>query len=291
MSILGLTTVAQASPLRVRCRTSALIAAINTANATPGMTLSLSRGCVYVLRAPAASGDGLPVLNANMTINGNGATIVRKSTQQFRILENGGAGANVTIRSLTLKGGHAPDGVQGAGGGGIDNEGPLTLVHVTVQGNRSGDSTNSAVPFPGGPGGGIVNAFTAPLTIIASRIVGNRTGTGATGGTAATGGPGGGIFNAGSLDMIRTTIAHNVTGRGGTSVAGGGSGAGLYVSPLASSTTIARSTITRNKAVEGGQGGGIFNVSAAVITPTRTKIVRNRPNNCAGFGPVANCHH
>jgi hypothetical protein len=106
---------------------------------------------------------------------------------------------------------------------------------------------------------------------------------------AGAGGVGGGIDDAGTLEMTRTTVAHNRSGTPGTGGVGG-SGGGLYevgfVPP-----TISHSIFTANKAVSGGQGGGIYNGSVAPMTPSRTKIVRNRPNNCAGFGPVANCHH
>jgi hypothetical protein len=237
---------------------------------------------VYRLRTLAAPADGLPPFTSTTTIRGNGATIVRKSTQQFRILDVS-PGAQVTISSLTIKGGHAPDGITASAGGGILNFGTLTLRHVTVSRNAAGTALPGGIVPSGGFGGGIYNIGT--LNISRSRIVRNRAGDGPMFGT---GGGGGGIVNQGALLMTRTTIAHNATGRGAPGTAGG-NGGGLYES--LGTLTVSHSVITANTAVDGGHGGGVYNGSLSPIALTRTRIVRNRPDNCAGFAPVANCRH
>ncbi len=287
LGVFGFTTAAEAATVRVRCNASALVAAITTANAAPGTVLSLARGCVYKLHSAASPGDGLPQLTSTTTIIGHGATIVRKSSTQFRILDVGG-GANVTISSLTIKNGHAMDGFFGAFGGGILNAGTLVLNRVKVVKNRAGNSTAAGIPFPGGGGGGISN--TGTLTMSRSKVLANRAGAGTPQPFPGTGGDAGGILDGGTMHLSRTTIARNRTGRGGTSEPGG-SGGGINLGIVAAGTTISHSVITRNKAVAGGQGGGIFNGSFGPITPTNTKIVRNRPNNCAGPSPVTPCRH
>ncbi len=290
----GLNGVAHAATMHVRCKTSALIAAITTANATPGTTLSLARGCVYKLRPTVApiSGDGLPELTSTTTIVGHGATIERKSSVQFRILEIGFA-ANVTLRSLTIKGGRAPDGISGGFGGGIFNSGVLTLQHVTVTHNRAGDSSGPGGTFSGGGGGGIFNGVGATLTAVRSRVVSNRGGRGGPDPTTpSAGGSGGGIFSFGALTVTRSTVAHNVTGPGGLGGAGNGSGGfggGIAIS-IGPVPVISRSLITRNKTAAGGIGGGIY-TAFITVNPTKTRIVRNHPDNCEPSGFVANCRH
>jgi hypothetical protein len=220
-------------------------------------------------------------LSSTTTVRGNGATIERKSSQQFAIMMVG-FGADVTMSSLTIKGGHAPDGVFGTAGGGVLNEGTLTLEHVTVTHNRAGSTTSTLIIPVGGSGGGILNVGT--LRLVRSRIVGNHAGAGP---PTGMGGYGGGIYDAGQLQMTRTTIAHNFTGKPGSGGTGG-LGGGLYV-VLGSAPVISRSLITGNGAVGGGQGGGIYNGLATSITPVRTRIVRNRPDNCAPAGTVTPC--
>lgn len=87
---------------------SGLIAAIETANSTPGAnTINLTPGCVYVLSAlyPGESANGLPPISGTLIINGYGATIERSQaagTPNLRILAVGG---NVTLNTVTVKGG------------------------------------------------------------------------------------------------------------------------------------------------------------------------------------------
>ncbi len=287
LSMLGFTGVAEASTVHVHCRSSALVNAIVVANATPGTTLSLTPGCVYKLHSAVTAGDGLPQMTSTTTIVGHGATIVRKSATQFRVFDIG-LGGNVSIRSLKIKGGYAPDGPVGAAGGGILNSGTLVLRHVTLAHNRAGASTAG---LPGGAGGAIFNGFGATLRVIRSRIVGNRAGMGGIGAPPASGGYGGGIFSDGTLEINHTTIAHNDTGSPGAAPALGGLGGGIYLAN-ATSVTISHSLITRNTAVAGGQGGGIYNGGVAlVVVPVKTRIARNRPDNCAPAGSVAHCSH
>src|SRR3569623_1206830 len=112
-------TASAASIVVGTCSADDLISALNTANATPEAdTLTLKAGCRYVLsddnNRDSFGANGLPVISADATIVGNGATIVRDSavgTPSFRILEVWGA--HVELQSVTISGGVA------AGGGDV----------------------------------------------------------------------------------------------------------------------------------------------------------------------------
>ena len=134
-----------AATINVQCGAADLISAINTANTAPGSTLNLEADCLYKLEAVNNTGDngvnGLPQITADMTINGNGATIQREPYDEiphFRILQVN-SDANVTVNNLTLRNGinnvfedkHEK-------GGAIANYGHLTLTNSTLQHNLAG---------------------------------------------------------------------------------------------------------------------------------------------------------
>src|SRR6266404_348719 len=149
---------------------SCLVAAINEANANRQKknTIRLEAG-TYTLTAidnttaeepnglPVA--NGLPVITSSLTITGQGAetTIVERDTSApfFRILNVAAAGA-LTLQRLTLRGGFPFAG----DGGGIFNDGTLTITNSTISSNRARLD-----------GSGIFNFGT--LTLTNSTIVGN----------------------------------------------------------------------------------------------------------------------
>ncbi|MEU4335438.1 hypothetical protein AB0F59_12470 [Micromonospora lupini] len=137
----------------VPCGANELIAAIVRANAGHGAKLKLAERCTYTLNAsapqpPVPHGPiGLPIITQPVTIDGRGSTIVRAATATpFRILEVG-AGGDLKLRDVTIKGGEDTSGIGGGGGGiRIDVGGRATLENIDVVFNH----TN-------GLGGGIVN--------------------------------------------------------------------------------------------------------------------------------------
>jgi LPXTG-site transpeptidase (sortase) family protein len=194
-------------------------------------------------------GSQLPVVTSPITITGNGAanTIVQANAATYRVFEVGAAG-NLTLDSLTVRNGLCNGSCNGAlsdGGGGIYNNGTLTITDSTISGNY-------AISL----GGGIYNNGT--LTITDSTISGNtalngggiynNTGTASitnstiSGNSAAVNA--GGIYNDSSLTITNNTISGN------TAFNGGG---GFYNNGTAS---IANSTFSGNGA---GIGGGIYN--------------------------------
>ncbi len=142
------------------------------------------------------------------------------------------------IDDLTISGGSATS------GGGIDNDGNLTISDSVI-------SNNMAT----GDGGGIENEGGDSLTISDSAISGNT-----------AGGSGGGIDNQGVLSIIDSTIAGNSTGTDG-------SGGGIDDTGL---LTVSGSTIEDNTA--GLAGGGIFNGSG-----TATVVNSTIGDNSAGY--------
>jgi len=123
-------------------------------------------------------------------------------------------------------------------GGGVANEGSMSLTASTISNNFVGDSGQSG-------GGGIYNA--GAMTITGCAIIYNRA-------DGLAGGPpliaGGGILNNGTLSVVNTTLSANSTAKG----YGGG------IANSEGSLTITSCTITENKA-EVGSGGGIYNSS------------------------------
>ncbi|MBK8027354.1 MAG: hypothetical protein IPK19_39660 [Chloroflexi bacterium] len=150
---------------------AALIAAVNCANRTPGSEVinlaanggyaltSLNYSTVYALQF-GGSFNGLPYVNDTsvsgaLTINGNGATLVRNAAVPvFRIIEVA-SGGNLTLNNLTLSNG------SNNYGAGIYNSGTLAVNTTLISGNS------------GIHGGGIYNL--GALTASGSSFINNVT--------------------------------------------------------------------------------------------------------------------
>jgi hypothetical protein len=231
----------------VSCSPAALITAINNANAAGGGTLTLARGCRYVLTAvQEGSQDGLPPIRAAITINGGGATVTRatgSSTPGFRIFEVVSPGA-LTLRSLTISNGSA-QGPDPFGGGAIEvREGAmLSANEITVTGNQ------------GSLGGGINNLGTAEIR--SSFITRNQ------------GLHGGGVSNStrsGRLTLSATRVADN------RATSESGLGGGVH-NQSGGSVKVEDTTISGNKS--DNAAGGILNDHDSVMTLTDTQISEN----------------
>jgi hypothetical protein len=168
-------------------------------------------------------------------------------------------------------------------GGGINNDGTLRLRTVQVRGNQatgaqgggidnSGDLQGVAVDVSGnradGIGGGISSLGTATLTLTNSFLRGNTANVM----DAPLGIGGGGLVqdSTGAVTLMNTIIEGNTAFRGG----------GLYL--RAGSVVVQTSVVTRNTATDPGGGGGVFAEAGATLTRQLTAIVANTPNNCAG---------
>ena len=162
---------------------ASLKSAISTANTSgPGPdTIELGAGCVYTLTAVDNNWygpNGLPAIASDVTIDGNGATITRDTSQPaFRFFFVGadpgstahhtenyvtpGAGT-LTLNNVTLSGGRANGGSSNGGGGGagmggaIFSQGTVRISGSTLTGNvaQGGSASDTAA----GQGGGGIGA-------------------------------------------------------------------------------------------------------------------------------------
>jgi hypothetical protein len=198
------------------CLVSGSFADLGTALefASAGETLTIQGTC---------TGTGPTVIAMNLTLQGQGNAALTSNAGSVLIIAHG---ATVTINSLTITGGHGSGSgaaISGGGpaltgaGGGIFNQGTVTLNGVTIKGNT------------GQYGGGLFNDNNATATLFNS-IIGGGFGQG---NSAAS--DGGGIFNnnSGTLTLNGTTVTGNTAGSGG----------GLYDLGLA---TLNSSSITGN---------------------------------------------
>ncbi|MGB5969870.1 MAG: DUF4347 domain-containing protein, partial [Spirulinaceae cyanobacterium] len=167
--------------------TAELINHLNSSNSNAqDDTINLLPNITYTINAVENITDGnngLPIILADggrsITINSKGSTLARSNigrTPDFRLLYVA-TGADVTLNDLTISNGKTSGTVfaDDAAGGGIFNQGQLTLNRTTVVSNVA---TNK--------GGGIFNSDNSSLTLTQSNIANN---------SALNFGQGGGIYN------------------------------------------------------------------------------------------------
>ena len=253
-------TVTQAQTVNVACQTSSLISALAAASSGT-TTLVLPSGCTYALTSVNNSSDGgtgLPVITANVTIQGNGATLTRSTTSgtpAFRLLDVA-SGGSLTISSLTLNNGLANGGQQG--GGAIFSHGTLTVSASTF--------TNNSSPSTTGTSGGAINS-SGTLNVTTSLFTGNSAQEG------------GGVFNQSLAAITDSTFSGNnatiygggallnaagsETAVGDTFVSNTGPGGGA----IDNDTSLSISDSTFNGNTGGGNGGGaVENFGHTTIT-------------------------
>src|SRR6185312_3777511 len=89
---------------QVPCDSDKLIQAITFANNGDGGVLELAKGCTYTLTRNQ-DGNGLPVITENITLKGEHTTIGREATADYFRILNVGAGGQLTLKGLSIKGG------------------------------------------------------------------------------------------------------------------------------------------------------------------------------------------
>jgi len=291
------TASASSPPVTVGCTagvgdTSALVAAIVTADAGGGGTITLTSGCTYSFVAPyanTASQDladwygpaALPAIAAPITIVGNGATIARSTaggTPSFRLFFVGadptaaatqnwatpGAGT-LLLESLTLSGGLAHGGKGGDGGGGgglgaggaIYNQGTTVLAGVTLSDNEAqGGAAAESGAADGGGGMGADATTTGGSGFGSGFTAPANAATGGAGGTTTLFGGGGGGAGFGSSEAGGTP---SVTGLGAGGAGGGPlTGTGGDSSGAALGGDGSGGGSTGGAAVTAGGNGGAF---------------------------------
>ncbi len=126
-------------------------------------------------------------------------------------------GVTATISGLTIAGGSSFE------GGGLLNDGNLTLTGMAFQGNQAGN-----MYWMPGSGGGIYNAAGATLAIGSSSFTGNH---------ANDLEGGGGIYNAGTLTLTTSTFSGNEASGISTGLTAGPMGDSLYNAATAAVTS------------------------------------------------------
>ena len=201
-------------------------------------------------------------------IDGPGANLVTVSGNNAVQVFSVSAGVTATITGQTISNGSAD-----RYGGGIDNNGSITITNSTIENSSAVfgggifnngmltvtdstiDDNNADVNGPGGgAGGGILNDGT--LTVTNSTVADNLASIGA------------GIENGGILTITNSTIANNSCGDFGGGIDNDGG-----------TLTVTDSTIADNSATD-GNGGGILNLGTLTITDS--SIANNSAINGGG---------
>lgn len=193
--------------------------------AHPFPTLSAALACatsgdvIEIAGAAGAVYTGGLTLQGHLTLIGTGSTpaVIAGGSPVLTIAP----GAQITLTRLVIQGG----GSFTALGGGILNQGTLTLQRSTVRNNRAiagggienaGDlliqqstlSGNTAYSMS--PGGGALDSTGGRVTIVNSTLAGNH----------ADRGPGGAVtLEGGTLTLHNSTISQNRAGKGGGGIA------------------------------------------------------------------------
>ena len=227
--------------------------------ALAGSTITLNGTQLPTISSTASAADTLTIegLGINLlSISGNFTSRI------FQVGTTNNVANTVTISGLTLMDGDSSP----AGGGGLLNDGTLTINTCVITGNTSFSgggienngtltvnnstiSDNTAVGGSGN-GGGIANLSGRMLTINNSMVSGNSADAN-----------GGGLSNGGTMILNYSTISANNAGNGS-----GGSDNGGGIANLSGSTTLTidSSTITGNSA--DNNGGGIDNAGPLTIS-------------------------
>jgi len=259
---------AQAAVVSIPCSETALVLAINNANAAPGSdTINLAAGCTYGLTSSHGNAGnglvGLPVITSVIELVGT-PNIITRSGGVFRIAEVSSSG-NFTLTRVTLDNGSTT-----GNGGGVLNRGAVTF---TSAGSGLTNNTAGLGGLLGGTGGGLSNTDTPSGTAPAATF------TGATVSGNSAGGRGGGIYN-GNRDTL--TMTSSVVTRNRSTLARGGG-----IAAITSTTSLTSTPVRVNSATLGA--GGVFRLGGTMTTVT-SPISANVPNNCVGSSPaVPNC--
>jgi hypothetical protein len=259
----GVSLAAQAATTWTVCASGCDYTSIKVAIAAPttrdGDTLAIAAGTyteagIAVNKSLALQGEA-----AATTIVQAAATRGTATDRVFTIA----SGVTATLQDLTIRYGRA---IRGEGGG-IRNDGTLTLTQSTIRGNTTSD------------GGGLINRGT--LTLTQSTVHGNTASYGAGGlinwGTlivahstvsdsaAFTGG--GGLLNArGRLTLTQSTVHGNTASYGGGLCNG-------------DTLTLINTTVSGNTA---SYGGGLYNIYGT-LTLTQSIVASNLLSR--------DCHH
>lgn len=294
---------------------TSLRAAVMEANAQGGNhRIELSEG-IYLLtiNTPAFTADGAYRtdldIHSQITIVGAGKDkTVIDAGGLFRIFDVH-SGASLTLEGVTLTGGHAVIGGDGAHGGAIQVAigGTVDVRSSVIRDNfgansgavaASGAASFTDVEFVGNRSnlnGGAISMRSTTVTVAGSRFAGNSAGT------HNSAGHGGAIYTTGgTLNITESSFIENQASAGGGAIdLTTGTGASVRGSTLTGNSAvgdggairnaganlnIGNSTISGNEAF---RGGGIFtgpaSGSGATLVSVHNTIVENRADSGGGI--------
>ena len=193
------------------------------------------------------------VIAADTSIDSLGPLVLSGNTytRVFTI----GAGVSLNLFDLTVANGS----VTGQDGGGIYNNGALTLTNVTLSGNRAGYTPVIPSGTRGGNGGAVANNGT--LAVMQSTFVQN------TADPYNSAGGGGAIYNNGALGVLASTFSANIAQNYGSIIDSGGA----VLNTVTGTAWLSATLVTGNAA--GQYGAGLYN--AGVMTLTNSPILTN----------------
>jgi hypothetical protein len=198
-----------------------------------------------LFNAPSDGGGGVPVGTVTLT----NCTLTANTASSGGGLANPGYiyTARMALIDSTLSANTATN-----VGGGIYNDGALTLTNSTLADNMTS-----------GPGGGIYNNYYGSLTLTNTTLT-----------TNTAGGDGGGLDNYGTLRLTNTTLTANTAS---------GSGGGLFTSDAGFggwTVTLTNVTLAHNTAA--GDGGGLANRDFGTLTLTNATLAHNTASGSGG---------
>jgi hypothetical protein len=248
---------------------SPLVTVLNANDSGPGsLRQALAEACPggTITFAPAMNGQtivltsGELVLGKDLNLVGLGAnrlTISGNGSSRVLYIASHSPAHNVLLTGLTIAHGNGVGAIAPGSGGGIYNQGFLTVSNCTLNGN-------AATNF----GGGIYNPSGSTLTVRQSTLSGNSASR-----------YGGGIENLGTLALHDSSLSGNTAGG-----AGGGS-----LDNDDGTLSVSHSTLSGNAPSTGA--GSIFNFgSDATLTVSHTLLARGSsgPNFVNSSGSVTN---
>ncbi|WP_055495234.1 hypothetical protein [Streptomyces sp. TP-A0356] len=287
-SLAGFPSIAHAATFHISCGdTGGLRNAITALNNPTGGTIELEERCTYTFTDSVDGNNALPQVTGKITIVGDDTTIARGSSggnteDLFRLFEVDGSG-DLTLRGVTVSGGHVKADTNTGDGGGIKTERRLTLVNSAVTGNtidgatdgggiqieggtttlRDSTIANNTAPDVGADGGGISVNSNGALTLKHTKVTGNSSRE-----------DGGGVISQGTVKIEDdSVISHNSAGDDGGGIQNNKGTLRIEDSVL-SDNTVASAICTQPPCVA-GDGGAINNGEGGSLDSDRTTVSEN----------------
>jgi predicted outer membrane repeat protein len=218
-----------------------------TACKTIGHAISLASSGDSVSAAAATYTENLAISKSLKIGGSSSATTIIDGGGVNTVVTISSVGAHVTLSQVTIRNGAAPN------GGGISNNGTLTISDSIISRNTTKNNDSSA-------GGGIYN--TGSLTINNSILFGNS----AIGGRFCGSCSGGAIYNSGTVTITHSAFSANNALNGG----------GIYSQGILT---------VRNSMLSGNCCSALYNAGGTLTISNSTPKLRKRQASQARLAP------